>query len=436
MALPACPVHGAGNSRVVLAGHYGKPGARRQRFKCTPDNGDVPHRFTPELTRGPAQLTHCSECSAPLDPWAGQAGARRYQYDARQVAYALTRVSQGASYRQVSHEMKVRAKRKRLEDHIGDARLVANWVSVFTPVATAWRDLDEADVFAAWPEVIVADATNFNSRKRGQDWYGLCVAGKSGSGKAVPWAMVPSPGNDAVHWELLFRSKPGSPRLLVCDSAPAIENAARAVWPAIDVVLCNYHIARLIEGRLTPLRSSDPALHEELARELHDPDTKERARALRDGGTWREFLSKIDGALAAGLLPQGAAQAIRAHDSQMQWQFAVRQPGDPRSTGAAEGMTKLLSDTLADVRGLHMSNLYRTDCLFKLLLANEQVRADEIEWAVAIRKHLEVSGGRPARNQNQENIKGGGATLYGPKARARSKQALNALRKQAGLPTY
>ncbi len=51
----------------MRAGWYGKAPHRRQRWLCTPSNGDVPHRFTPVLTRQGAPHGFCLDCSTALE---------------------------------------------------------------------------------------------------------------------------------------------------------------------------------------------------------------------------------------------------------------------------------------------------------------------------------------------------------------------------------
>lgn len=83
MAVPRCPNPTHSKARVVRAGWHGSAPHRRQRWLCSPPNGDPAHRFTEVLPRQQAAASHCSECSSVLDPWEGQAGAREYAFSAR-----------------------------------------------------------------------------------------------------------------------------------------------------------------------------------------------------------------------------------------------------------------------------------------------------------------------------------------------------------------
>jgi hypothetical protein len=48
-AVAVCPRVEHAGSRVRFDGQYGKPGHRRQLYRCVPANGDRPHRFTEVL---------------------------------------------------------------------------------------------------------------------------------------------------------------------------------------------------------------------------------------------------------------------------------------------------------------------------------------------------------------------------------------------------
>ena len=419
MALPTCPNPAHKGSKVVLAGLYGSPGERRQRFKCTPVGGAAPHRFTPELTRHPAPATHCSECSARLESWNGQAGARAYQYDARTIARALVRIAQGASYREASSEIREDRIGSRLNSAEQDARLVANWVDVYAKVVVGPRPNMEVDETAAWPEVITADETPFHRIRRQastrQAWYALCVAGSNTGGDGEPWALTPSPSNNQDAWEVLFASKIGTPRVLVTDDAKQIRAAARVIWPKIDIYYCVYHLRENFRRNL-PSVGTNPALDLLLERAFFSE---------QDWGLFGAGLVKAYKAGEASLRP---VHEFRRVDSDIRWQLMVREPGDAMSNGAAEKMCRALNSALPRVRSSSMSNLYRADNLFTLLLAHQQGRDRELEWAVAIRKDLERRHGQPPQYQKQHDDAGGVPSLFGAPAKRKVKRKAAQLR--------
>ena len=134
-------------------------------------NGDPAHRFVEVLPRQEAEGTHCIDCSSVLDPWEGQAGARDYAFNARDVGYALSLVATGTSYRQAALSTRLLAhrgragvtwgaKKPRKRQRLYDSQLVANWVDVLGPVASYEHGV------SAWPEVLVVDSVQF--RQGGQ----------------------------------------------------------------------------------------------------------------------------------------------------------------------------------------------------------------------------------------------------------------------------
>jgi hypothetical protein len=87
----ACPRPDHAGSRVRFDGRYGKPGHRRQLYRCVPGNGDRPHRFTELLPREEAWRDACEACERQVHLHEGPHAARRYQFVARGIAEALGR---------------------------------------------------------------------------------------------------------------------------------------------------------------------------------------------------------------------------------------------------------------------------------------------------------------------------------------------------------
>src|SRR5919201_3516503 len=169
MEIPECPIAEHAGSVVVRAGWYGKPPHRRQRWLCRPANGDRRHRFTPVLTRQGEPHAFCVECSTGLEPWEGQAGARGYQFSAREVGDALAAVAAGASYRAAAEAARRRAgrippgaghgrRRERRRDPLRGGQLVADWVDVFAGLVCA------GELPGRWPETLLIDSKSFRVR--------------------------------------------------------------------------------------------------------------------------------------------------------------------------------------------------------------------------------------------------------------------------------
>src|SRR5665648_513918 len=92
-----CPRSEHVGSRVKLDGTYGKPGHRRQRYKCSPRRGK-PHAFTELLPREEAWHEDCEHCERHLERHEGPKAPRNYHFVARGIAEALTAVGAGATY--------------------------------------------------------------------------------------------------------------------------------------------------------------------------------------------------------------------------------------------------------------------------------------------------------------------------------------------------
>jgi hypothetical protein len=138
-AVAVCPRPEHVGSRVRFDGHYGKPGHRRQLYRCVPANGDPPHRFTELLPREEAWHDACEACERPVRLHEGPHAARHYQFVARGIAEVVA-VGVGATHRQAALVERERARRLRADPETGEPRmtrhgqLVADWVEVFAPV--------------------------------------------------------------------------------------------------------------------------------------------------------------------------------------------------------------------------------------------------------------------------------------------------------------
>jgi len=77
-AAAVCPRVEHAGSRVRFDGHYGKPGHRRQMYRCVPGNGDRPHRFTETLPREESWTSACEACERSVDGHEGPHAPREY----------------------------------------------------------------------------------------------------------------------------------------------------------------------------------------------------------------------------------------------------------------------------------------------------------------------------------------------------------------------
>ena len=142
-AAVTCPRVEHVGSRVKLDGTYGKPGHRRQRYRCSPRGGGKPHVFTELLPREESWRDSCEHCERRVERREGPKAPRHYQFVARGIAEALHAVGAGASYMHASRVTRDRARRFRFDPETGELResdhgqLVADWVELFAPVVFA-----------------------------------------------------------------------------------------------------------------------------------------------------------------------------------------------------------------------------------------------------------------------------------------------------------
>ena len=70
-----CPRPEHAGSRIEVDGTYGRPGHRRQRYKCSPHPGGKPHVFTELLPREESWHRSCEHCERRLERRGGPEGA-------------------------------------------------------------------------------------------------------------------------------------------------------------------------------------------------------------------------------------------------------------------------------------------------------------------------------------------------------------------------
>ena len=153
--MPPCP-RGCASARVVLDGVQRKGGRPRQRFRCISSDGSY-HRFIGALGRTRSNDHTCVECENNIAAHEGPAAPAEFEYLVREVAQALVRLGQGASYTDVAKRTRLLANRDK--DHeptqVTTGQTVAEWVADFVPVVAARHQE------TAWPEVLVLDSTEF-----------------------------------------------------------------------------------------------------------------------------------------------------------------------------------------------------------------------------------------------------------------------------------
>ena len=263
-AAAVCPRVEHVGSRVRFDGHYGKPGHRRQMYRCVPANGDRPHRFTEMLPREESWTSACEACERTVDGHEGPHAPRDYQFVARGIAGALKAVGAGSSYREAAFVARERARRMRTDPQTGEVcwtrhgSLVMDWVEVFAPVVfEPYRRSD-------WPATgsLLLDDIPFRimQPKGGTSRIAFrvyCAMGYE-DGRPRMWHMQAFASKTRADWEVFLRGLGGAPQRVVCDNDRGMTAAVRAVFPQADVCLCEWHLKHAVDRLLKKLCREDP----------------------------------------------------------------------------------------------------------------------------------------------------------------------------------
>jgi Transposase, Mutator family len=380
---------------VRLDGRYGKPGHRRQLYRCLPANGDRPHRFTELLPREEAWHDACETCERPVHSNEGPHAARRYQFVARGIAEALQAVGAGASYRQAGLVARERAKRLRADPETGEPRmtrhgqLVADWVEVFALVV--FEPLRPA----AWPEAgsLLLDDLPFSVRDPATGRFRIafrvfCAAGFE-RGRPKLWRVEAFPDASQANWEAFLRALDGAPPRVVCDNHSGLNGAVRAAFAEAELDLCEWHLRHALERLMAKLRRSDehrgvidallprveaafagPAFWEPFARDAHAAEVPR----LSD---WLDGAGRV-------VSEQFARRGLRSQ----------RRAEMPLSTSPMDGLIEPIRAALHP-RRYGLKNRERTNRLLSLMQLHANRQDDVLAYAKSIRAWLEANGGRP-----------------------------------------
>ena len=393
-----CPRPEHVGSRVKLDGTYGKPGHRRQRYKCSPRRG-TPHVFTELLPREESWHEACEQCERHLERREGPKAPRHYQFVARGIAEALQAVGAGATYRRASRVARDRARRLRFDAETGELResdhgqLAADWVELFVPVVF------EPHRPTAWPTEGSLLLDHLPFRVRALDARGrripasrvafdvFCAVGYR-AGKPRLWHAEAFSSAHPVNWNAFLGSLPGEPKRIVCDAHGGMLQSISERWPEAELHQCEWHLQHALERLLAKELRRSPS--EEL----------ERLRAGAEGalagpGFWSAFVRV--GRLAEN---ESLDRWIAVNGPTIEAQFArrpppSRRPADmPLTTAALEQVMRPIVTALYP-RRYGLKNRERLNRLLLLLQLHVNGEDDIEAYAKAIRAWLEANGGRP-----------------------------------------
>jgi len=394
-ATVSCPRPEHAGSRVRLDGRYGKPGHRRQLYRCVPGNGERPHRFTEALPREEAWHQACETCERAVSSNEGPHAARRYQFVARGIAEALQAVGAGASYRQAGLVARERARRLRSDPETGEPRstrhgqLVGDWVEVFAPVVF------EPHCPGAWPEAgsLLLDDLPFSVRDPASGRFRIafrvfCAAGFE-HGLPKLWRLEAFPDASQANWQAFLGALDGAPRRVVCDNHSGLTGAARAAFPGAELYLCEWHLRHALERLMAKIRK------DEEHREAIDALLPRVEAAFTGPSFWDPFLRDAHAAEIPRLSDwlDGTGRIVSS-------QFARRglrsqRPVDmPLSTSPMDGLTEPIRAALHP-RRYGLKNRERTNRLLLVMQLHANRQDDVLAYTKSIRAWLEPNGGRP-----------------------------------------
>jgi hypothetical protein len=394
-----CPRSEHAGSRVKLDGTYGKPGHRRQRYRCSPRGGARSHVFTELLPREESWHDSCEQCERHVERREGPKAPRHYQFVARGIAEALAAVGAGAAYMRASRVARDRARRFRFDTETGELResdhgqLVADWVELFAPVVFEPRRP------AAWPVEgsLLLDHLPFRVRALDSDGRRIpagrvvfdvfCAVGYR-AGKPRLWRAEAFPRADPANWLAFLGSLPGEPSRIVCDAHGGMLQAIGERWPEAERHQCEWHLQHALERLLAKELRRTPS------RELEE--LRDRVEgALVGPSFWHQFVR-----VARGVENESLDRWIAVNGPTIESQFARRAPASqrpidmPLTTAALEQITRPIITALYP-RRYALKNRERLNRL--LMLLQLYINGDDSVQAYAktIRAWLEANGGRP-----------------------------------------
>ena len=395
-AQAVCPRPEHAGSRVRFDGKYGKPGHRRQLYRCLPGNGDRPHRFTEVLPREEAWHDACEICERAVHSHEGPHAPRHYQFVARGIAEALAAVGAGATYRHAALVLRERAGRLRSDPDTGEQRLtrhgqlVMDWVEVFAPAVF------EAHRPTAWPAAgsLLLDDLPFSVRDPATGRFRIafkvfCAVGFENQRPKL-WRIQVFPEATQANWEAFLRGLEGAPPRVVCDNHSGLNAAVRSAFPQAELYLCEWHLRHALERLMDKIQRSEP--QHRAAIEVLAP----RVEAAFTGASfWKPFLRDAHAAEIARL-----SSWLQSTGAIVEEQFArrglrsMRAPDTPLSTSPMDGLTTPIRDALHP-RRYGLKNQERTNRLLLLMQLHANRHDDERAYTTAIRAWLEANHGRP-----------------------------------------
>lgn len=391
-----CPRPEHAGSRVRFDGQYGKPGHRRQYYKCVPANGDRSHRFTEPLPREESWKDACELCERDVDFHEGPHAARKYQFVARGIAEALVAIGAGSTYRDAAGVARERARRLRADPETGELRftrhgsLVMDWVEVFASVVF------EAHRPREWPASgsLLLDDVPFRVRdpKTGRHRIAFRIFSAMGyeGGRPRLWRLEAFTSKSQPDWEAFLGALGGAPPRVVCDNDSGLTNAVRARFPQAELYLCEWHLRHALERLMAKIRTDDA--HQAAIDEL----LGQVEAAFTGRSFWAPFVTR---AHAAGIprLSEWLNTTGRIVDEQFNRRGPrfSRPAGTPLTTSPLDAFINPIRASIQP-RAYGLKNRERTNRSLMLMQLHANGQDDVHAYTRLIRAWLEANQGRPA----------------------------------------
>jgi len=381
---------------VRFDGRYGKPGHRRQLYRCTPGNGDRPHRFTEALPREEAWHDACEVCERAVQLHEGPHAGRHYQFVARGIAEALIAVGAGATYRHAALVARERARRLRADPVTGEPRLtrhgqlVMDWVEVFAPVVF------ERHRPSAWPATgsLLLDDLPFSVRDPATGRFRIafkifCAVGFE-HGRPKLWRIQAFPEATQANWEAFLRALDGAPPRVVCDNHSGLNAAVQVALPDAELYLCEWHLRHALERLMDKIYKSEPE-----QRPAIDALSPRLEAAFTGSSFWKPFVRDAH-AVGIGRLSSWLESTGRIVEDQFDRRGlrSMRPADSPLSTSPMDGLIAPIRDALHP-RRYGLKNQQRTNRLLLLMQLHANRQDHQQAYASDIRAWLEANGGRP-----------------------------------------
>lgn len=391
---------------MVRGGWYGREGQRRQRWWCHPKTGE-PHRFTetlPRIVAATGDRHACPECSTTLEPWEGQPAPRLYGFTAKDIAWALTQVAEGATYRATAAAVRERAGRpldarpgksasgRALPPATQHGQLVSDWVEVYAPVI--WSHYAPK----TWPSEVLLDEDTVKFTRPGSPagilaFYVVAAMGYQDNGRPYVAAVEAIPQLRQAAWTRFLRTLDGQPQWVVTDGGGPVLGGARRAWPDAELWRCEWHLARNLHSTLPERVRTDP--EHPLRPLLTACQTSSQA--------WETYLQ----ALRAHAGEAGFAGAIKSAtrlDPLIRFQAGSRPDDLPLSTGPLEQFFNTSGQVIGK-RASTMTNKARADALLKLIAARRNGWVNTEKWARILRDHLTDRRGRASLQRRRTDVR-------------------------------